>query len=64
MWQGISILTIFQMISKMFKDLREENHAKTLNKVQGRYVAMKPRTLTVAASFHESLLALIDTMSK
>ncbi|XP_064594768.1 unconventional myosin-XV-like isoform X2 [Liolophura sinensis] len=53
-----------KMISKMFKDMRDRLITKTLSKTTGRYVTMKPRTLTVAASFSESLTSLIDTMSK
>ena len=52
-----------KIISKIFLDLRESTLNRTVAK-QGFYVTMKPRTATVAASFHESLLSLVDTMSK
>ena len=48
----------------MFSDLRDRQITKTLSKTTGRYVTLKPRTPTVAASFNESLLSLIDTMSR
>ena len=54
----------FQMIAQMFSDLRDRQITKTLSKTTGRYVTLKPRTPTVAASFNESLLSLIDTMSR
>ena len=52
------------MIAQMFTDLRDRQITKTLSKTTGRYVTLKPRTPTVAASFNESLLSLIDTMSR
>ncbi|XP_041362375.1 unconventional myosin-XV-like isoform X3 [Gigantopelta aegis] len=53
-----------QMISQMFKDMRDRHITKTLSKTTGRYVTLKPQKPTVAASFTESLLSLIDTMSR
>ena len=35
-----------------------------LSETRGQYVAVKPKTATVAAGFHESLLHLVDAMSK
>lgn len=52
------------IIAQMFGDLRDRQITKTLSKTTGRYVTLKPRTPTVAASFNESLLSLIDTMSR
>ena len=37
---------------------------KTISKMSGLYVTMKPKTPTVAAGFHESLLNLIENMAK
>lgn len=51
------------IISQMFRDLRESTLNRTVAR-QGFYVTMKPRTATVAASFHESLVSLVDTMSR
>ena len=49
-----------KMISKMFQDLRNFHEAsKTLNKPNGQFVTMKPRTATVAARFHDSLHNLL-----
>ena len=48
----------------MFKEMRDRFITKTLSKTTGRYVTVKPRTPTVAAGFTESLLCLIDSMSK
>ena len=48
----------------MFKDMRDRFINKTINKATGRFVTMKPRTPTVAANFSESLLSLIETMSR
>ncbi|KAL8573674.1 hypothetical protein ACOMHN_007227 [Nucella lapillus] len=53
-----------KIIAQMFSDLRDRQITKTLSKTTGRYVTLKPRTPTVAASFNESLLSLIDTMSR
>ncbi|PVD39191.1 hypothetical protein C0Q70_01819 [Pomacea canaliculata] len=53
-----------KLIAQMFADLRDRQITKTLSKTTGRYVTMKPRTPTVAASFNESLLSLIDSMSR
>ncbi|ESO87137.1 hypothetical protein LOTGIDRAFT_154633 [Lottia gigantea] len=53
-----------QMISQMFKDMRDRLITKTLSKTTGRYITLKPKTATVAASFGESLLSLIDTMTR
>lgn len=53
------------MVSKMFEAVRSSQETnKTLNKSNGRFVTMKPRTPTVAARFHDSLQNLMDTMSK
>lgn len=52
------------MIAQMFKDMRDRLITKTLSKTTGRFVTMKPRTPTVAANFCESLLSLIETMSR
>lgn len=48
----------------MFKDMRDRLITKTLSKSTGRYVTLKPRTPTISAGFTESLLSLIDNMSK
>ncbi|BFZ03793.1 hypothetical protein BsWGS_06832 [Bradybaena similaris] len=53
-----------KMISQMFKDHRDRLITKTLSKTTGHLVTKRPRTTTVAASFNESLLSLIDTMSR
>ncbi|KAF4520564.1 hypothetical protein B566_EDAN011117 [Ephemera danica] len=53
------------MVSRMFQALRTHQEAtKTLNKANGRFVTMKPRTPTVAARFHDSLQQLLESMSK
>ncbi|XP_054281634.1 unconventional myosin-XV-like isoform X2 [Macrosteles quadrilineatus] len=53
------------MVSKMFTAVRSSHEAnKTLNKSNGRFVTMKPRTPTVAARFHDSLQQLLENMSK
>ena len=53
-----------KMISKMFQDLRNFHEAsKTLNKPNGQFVTMKPRTATVAARFHDSLSNLLNSMA-
>ncbi|XP_065335143.1 unconventional myosin-XV isoform X4 [Cloeon dipterum] len=53
------------MVSKMFQSLRNyQETTKTLNKANGRFVTMKPRTPTVAARFHDSLQQLLESMSK
>ena len=52
------------MISKMFQDKRTHDSVKTVNKGDGRFVTMKPRTATVAARFHDSLHALLESMAK
>uniref|UniRef100_A0A0K8SUT5 Unconventional myosin-XV n=1 Tax=Lygus hesperus TaxID=30085 RepID=A0A0K8SUT5_LYGHE len=53
------------MVSKMFEAVRSSQEMnKTLNKTNGRFVTMKPRTPTVAARFHDSLQHLMETMSK
>ncbi len=59
-----NLLLATQMISEMFRELRESTLTRTVSKITGLYVTLKPRTPTVAASFHESLLNLIDTMSR
>lgn len=49
----------------MFQDMkRSQDSNKTINKGDGRFITMKPRTATVAARFHDSLQALLDSMSK
>merc|ERR1719225_2226900 len=54
-----------KMISKMFQDLRNFHEAsKTLNKPNGQFVTMKPRTATVAARFHDSLHTLLGSMAQ
>jgi hypothetical protein len=53
-----------QTLSKMFLELRDSGERRTLSKMTGFYVTQKPKTPTVAASFHESLSSLIDTMTK
>ncbi|XP_039291022.1 unconventional myosin-XV [Nilaparvata lugens] len=53
------------MLSKMFVSVRTSQEAsKTLNKSNGRFITMKPRTPTVAARFHDSLQQLLESMSK
>ena len=53
-----------KMISKMFQDLRNFHDAsKTMNKPNGQFVTMKPRTATVAARFHDSLHNLLGSMA-
>ncbi|XP_075232051.1 unconventional myosin 10A isoform X3 [Lycorma delicatula] len=53
------------MLSKMFVSVRGSQEAsKTLNKSNGRFITMKPRTPTVAARFHDSLQQLLESMSK
>ncbi|XP_046399408.1 unconventional myosin-XV isoform X2 [Ischnura elegans] len=53
------------MLSKMFQNLRSNHEAaKTINKANGRFVTMKPRTPTVAARFHDSLQHLLESMSR
>lgn len=53
------------MLSKMFVTVRGSQEAsKTLNKSNGRFITMKPRTPTVAARFHDSLQQLLESMSK
>ena len=54
-----------QMVSKMFQHVRTAHEAnKTMNKPNGRFVTMKPRTPTVSARFHDSLQQLLDSMSQ
>ncbi|KAH9489186.1 Unconventional myosin-XV, partial [Bulinus truncatus] len=53
-----------KMIAQMFKDHRDRLITKTLSKTTGLLVTKKPRTPTVAANFTESLLSLIDAMSR
>ncbi|XP_074649564.1 unconventional myosin-XV-like [Tubulanus polymorphus] len=52
------------MISQMFHDWRNRSLMKTVNKATGRFVTMRPTLQTVASRFHESLLKLIEQMSK
>lgn len=53
------------MLSRMFQSVRSHHEtAKTLNKANGRFVTMKPRTPTVAARFHDSLQQLLESMTK
>ncbi|ELU02236.1 hypothetical protein CAPTEDRAFT_227847 [Capitella teleta] len=54
----------YHMIATMFRELRDKTVTKTISKVSGSIVTMKPKTSTVAAGFHESLLSLTDLMSK
>lgn len=62
--RGFSIIP-FQMVSKMFQHVRTAHEAnKTMNKPNGRFVTMKPRTPTVSARFHDSLQQLLDSMSQ
>ncbi|XP_074098878.1 unconventional myosin 10A [Cotesia typhae] len=54
-----------QMVSKMFQHVRSAHEAnKTVNKPNGRFVTMKPRTPTVSARFHDSLQQLLESMSQ
>ncbi|XP_011310328.1 unconventional myosin-XV [Fopius arisanus] len=54
-----------QMVSKMFQHVRNSHEAnKTINKPNGRFVTMKPRTPTVSARFHDSLQQLLESMSQ
>lgn len=54
-----------QMVSKMFQHVRTTHEAnKTMNKPNGRFVTMKPRTPTVSARFHDSLQQLLESMSQ
>ncbi|XP_043471659.1 unconventional myosin-XV [Leptopilina heterotoma] len=54
-----------QMVSKMFQHVRNTHEAnKTVNKPNGRFVTMKPRTPTVSARFHDSLQQLLESMSQ
>ena len=59
-----NVFLCLQLIAQMFKDMRDRLITKTLSKTTGRFVTMKPRTPTVAANFSESLLSLIETMSR
>ncbi|EFN63513.1 Myosin-XV [Camponotus floridanus] len=53
------------MVSKMFQHVRTTHEAnKTVNKPNGRFVTMKPRTPTVSARFHDSLQQLLESMSQ
>ncbi|XP_024944481.1 uncharacterized protein LOC107271471 isoform X3 [Cephus cinctus] len=53
------------MVSKMFQHVRTTHEAnKTVNKPNGRFVTMKPRTPTVSARFHDSLQQLLDSMTQ
>lgn len=53
------------MLSRMFQSVRSHHEtAKTINKANGRFVTMKPRTPTVAARFHDSLQQLLESMTK
>ena len=53
-----------EIISQMFLDLREQTLNRTVSKLTGLYVTTKPKTPTVAASFHESLILLMENMGK
>ncbi len=55
---------VLQMISRMFYELREATLTRMVSKLTGLYVTMKPKTTTVSASFHESLVALMETMAR
>lgn len=49
----------------MFQDMKKTHESgKMVNKGDGRFITMKPRTATVAARFHDSLHALLESMSK
>jgi myosin-15 len=52
------------MISTMFRELRDKYSTKTISRTSGSIVTVKPKTPTVAAGFHESLVSLTDIMSK
>lgn len=53
------------MLSRMFQEMKKSHESsKVLNRGDGRFVTMKPRTATVAARFHDSLQALLESMSK
>lgn len=52
------------LLSKMFRDLRENCESQRSCFKTGRFVTMRPRTPTVAAKFSESLTSLIEEMSK
>ena len=48
----------------MFLDLRNFHEAgKTVNKPNGQFITVKPRTPTVAARFHDSLNQVIIVLS-
>ena len=48
----------------MFLDLRNFHEAgKTVNKPNGQFITVKPRTPTVAARFHDSLNQVIIALS-
>ncbi|KAL0278610.1 UNVERIFIED_CONTAM: hypothetical protein PYX00_000382 [Menopon gallinae] len=54
-----------KLISSMFENFRNNYETtKTINKANGRFVTMKPRTPTVAARFHDSLQQLLGLMDK
>lgn len=54
-----------KLISNMFENYRNlYEGTKTINKANGRFVTMKPRTPTVAARFHDSLQQLLAHMDK
>ncbi|XP_044008895.1 unconventional myosin-XV [Aphidius gifuensis] len=54
-----------QMVSKMFQHVRNSHEAnKTINKPNGRFITMKPRTPTVSARFTDSLQQLLESMSQ
>lgn len=54
-----------KLISSMFENFRNiYESTKTINKANGRFVTMKPRTPTVAARFHDSLQQLLTLMDK
>ncbi|KAK6643275.1 hypothetical protein RUM43_004780 [Polyplax serrata] len=54
-----------KLISTMFENYRNVYEStKTINKANGRFVTMKPRTPTIAARFHDSLQQLLALMDK
>ncbi|GAB6020238.1 Unconventional myosin-XV [Chamberlinius hualienensis] len=66
-WDVVELLigSKLELISEMFLDLRSTSEAaKTINKANGRFVTMKPRTPTVAARFNDSLSQLVESMSQ
>lgn len=52
------------LLSKMFRELRENCESQRSCSKTGRFVTMRPKTPTVAAKFNDSLTSLIEEMSK